>query len=203
MPPSSLDASDDGASIIAAAARGDEAAWRELVHRYSRRVFALARSRCGSVELAEEVTQSVFASVAVVMRGGRYSEQGRFESWLFRIAMNRIRDEVRRSRRQARAADPETLTWVASTNEGPAGAMESATSGQHELHRLRMALERLSDQDREIIELRHHGAMSFKQMADQLGEPLGTLLARHHRALRKLKEIMGDAEGDSSLGVQS
>ena len=43
---------------------------------------------------------------------------------------------------------------------------------------------RLHDADREVIELRHHGGLSFKQIAELLDEPLGTLLARHHRALR-------------------
>ena len=56
--------------------------------------------------------------------------------------------------------------------------------------RLKRAMETLSDADREIVELRHHGGLSFKQIADVLGEPMGTLLARHHRALKKLKEMM-------------
>ena len=60
------------------------------------------------------------------------------------------------------------------------------------LARLRIAMNELPEADREIIELRHHGGMSFKQMSELLEEPLGTLLARHHRALRKLKQLMGE-----------
>jgi len=60
--------------------------------------------------------------------------------------------------------------------------------------RLRRAMALLPEADREIVELRHHVGMSFKQMADLLDEPLGTLLARHHRALRKLKMLMGMGE---------
>src|SRR5690606_30299236 len=95
--------SDDGrelADLLAAAVEGDEAAWRELVRRYARRVYALAHSRCRSAELAEEVTQSVFATVAAKLSTGGYAEQGRFGPWLFRVAMNRVRDEVRRRRRR-------------------------------------------------------------------------------------------------------
>jgi DNA-directed RNA polymerase specialized sigma24 family protein len=51
-------------------------------------------------------------------------------------------------------------------------------------------MHQLADADREIIELRHHGQMSFAQLAEMLGEPIGTLLARHHRALAKLKSLM-------------
>jgi RNA polymerase sigma-70 factor (ECF subfamily) len=48
----------------------------------------------------------------------------------------------------------------------------------------------LSESDREVVELRHHAGMSFKSMAELLEEPIGTLLARHHRALKKLKDLM-------------
>src|SRR5579862_9299822 len=92
------------AGLLADASRGDEAAWRRLIGLYGRRVYALARSRCQNGDVAEEVTQSVFATVAAKLGGGGrggYTEQGRFESWLFRIAMNRIRDHMRGRKRQA------------------------------------------------------------------------------------------------------
>lgn len=173
------------ASLIDAAAKGDQAAWRDLIGLYWRRVYALARSRCGRDELAEEVTQSVFVTVAERLTGEGYREQGRFESWLFRIAVNRLRDEARRQRRQAEPIDPEQLTEVRDRGASPPDAAREA-----DLAALRQALARLNDADRDIIELRHHAGLSFKQMADLLDEPVGTLLARHHRALQKLRDLM-------------
>jgi RNA polymerase sigma-70 factor, ECF subfamily len=173
------------AGLLESAAGGDESAWRRLVELYGRRVYALAKSRCRNADVAEEVAQSVFVTVASKLGRGGYSEQGKFESWLFRVAMNRIRDEMRR--RNRRPPDP--------------GAAELADEGRDgltpELARLREAIGRLSVADREIIELRHHGAMSFRDMADLLGEPVGTLLARHHRALRKLRTML---DGTSEEG---
>lgn len=142
------------------------------------------RRRSEGCELAEEITQSVFVTVASKLVGGGYTEQGRFESWLFRVAMNRIRDEVRRARRQAAPTDPESLSTLAAAGETERDDRPAM------LDALRSALERLPDADREVIELRHHAGMSFRQIADLLEEPIGTLLARHHRALRKLKDIM-------------
>jgi len=180
------------ASILEAATRGDERAWTRIVGLYGRRLFALAKSRCGSAELAEEVTQSVLATVARTLSSGGYRERGKFESWLFRIAMNRIRDHARRTRRQATSTDPEALAGIA---EGASGHERD----ERMLARLRMALEELPEADREIIELRHHGELSFKTMAELLDEPMGTLLARHHRALRKLRAILeGEDEGSGS-----
>ena len=184
------------ADLLAAASRGDEAAWRKLLDVYGRRVYALAKSRCRHADLAEEVTQSVFATVAAKLGDG-YTERGRFESWLFRIAMNRIRDQVRAAKRHAEPTDPDALASVAHAAE-PAPATDHAALG-----RLREAMHRLPEADREIVELRHHGGMSFKAMADLIGEPLGTLLARHHRALKKLKALMGDEPGiDEGGGEQ-
>lgn len=175
------------ADVLERAARGDEAAWREIVDRFGRRVFALARSRCRNTEVAEDIAQSVFATVAAKLRDGLYTEKGRFESWLFRVTMNRVRDEVRRARRQPLAADSEAS--LARQASRPA-EHEPASFGGISAAALRAALEALSEPDREVVELRHHAGLSFKQISDLLDEPVGTLLARHHRALRKLREIM-------------
>lgn len=169
--------------LLEGAARGEDAAWTELLGLYGRRVYALVRSRCGSEELAEEITQGVFVSVATKMREGSYTERGRFESWLFRIAMNRVRD-VARAKKRRKTTGLESAADVRAPEDGLGN--KAASAG--ELAHLRASLEGLSDQDREVIELRHHAGMGFKEMAELLGEPMGTLLARHHRALRKLKD---------------
>ncbi len=185
----SVNRSDEGqidakrvAALLSAASKGDESAWRQVINLYGRRVYALAKSRCGSHEQAEEITQSVFVTIAAKLGSGQYTEQGRFESWLFRVAMNRIRDHARRLKRQAVVTDPDVIAAL------PLADHRSVHPLAPELAALRSALHRLSDADREVIELRHHGGLSFKQMASLLGEPVGTLLARHHRALRKLRE---------------
>lgn len=180
---SPAEAEDDLAEVLARAGRGDEAAWEVIVGRYARRVFALAHSRCRDGELAEEITQSVFVTVAQKLGSGEYAERGRFESWLFRVAMNRLRDEIRRVRRHAVPTEPRAL-----------GALAGEPDGEREdLTALRAAMGRLGEADREVIELRHHGQLSFRQMAELTGEPLGTLLARHHRALRKLRQLIEEA----------
>ncbi len=177
-------------ALLRSAGLGDDRAWRDLIGLYSGRVFALVRSRVSRPDLAEEITQSVFVTIATKLNseatsaGGGYSEQGRFESWLFRIAMNRVRDEVRRLKRHAVATDPDLL------NDASDQSRTKTSAAPADLSALRLAMGQLSESDREVIELRHHAGLSFAQMADTLQEPLGTLLARHHRALRKLKELM-------------
>ncbi len=181
-----MDAADPAlAAILERAAHGDDAAWRIVVERFSGRVYGLLRSQGADPELAEEIAQSVFCTVAAKL--AEYVDEGRFESWLFRIAMNRLRDEARRRKRHARTAgDPEAFDAMAVAPRGNA----DERAAPEELSALQEAMARLSASDREIIDLRHIGGLSFKQMADVLGEPLGTLLARHHRALAKLRALL-------------
>ena len=175
------------------AAEGDEDAWRYLVEAYSHRVFGLIRAQCGNNELAEEITQSTFCTV--VMKIGQYTEVGRFEAWLFRIAMNRLRDEMRRRKRQARPVEDEVLTSLAGGIDPDEEMHTDADSDQ--LANLRQAMARLSESDLKVLQMRHYGGLSFAQIAQVLGQPIGTVLARQHRALKKLRELLGPIDVDS------
>jgi len=186
---------------LAAAATGDERAWRWIVDTYARRVFGLLYAQCGEAETCDELTQSTFCTV--VAKIGEYSEQGRFEAWLFRIAMNRLRDEMRRRRRHATPVEHDTLAGLVGGESGAArgGARSGGGTGHpvdtegfgdaDDVHALREAMARLPDADRRVLHLRHAAGMSFKGIAEFLDQPLGTVLARHHRALRKLREDLG------------
>ncbi len=184
--PGSVSEHDRLGALVTDAASGDEAAWESIVSMYARRIYAMAKSRLRDAESAEEITQSVFATLAVHLREGGYEERGRFESWLFRITMNRVRDEGRqRQRRSAETVPIEACEVVADgTGAGDDGRLAA----------LRAAVGGLDGPDREVIELRHHGQLSFAQIADLLGEPIGTVLARHHRALKKIRRVIEDEE---------
>lgn len=177
--------------LVLRAGEGDEEAWRELVGAYARRVYGLLRSRGCDRARAEEITQSVFVTVARVLGQGQYKEQGRFDSWLFRVAMNRLRDDARARKRRATHPLGDAASALPAAPIQASGPNEAA-GGLH------AALEGLSPSDREVIELRHRADMSFKQIAELLGQPLGTVLARHHRALRKLRAVLEDAQATGS-----
>lgn len=204
---------------LARAAKGDADAWHWLVETYAKRVYALLLRQCGDRELAEEITQATF--VKLVGQMSRYQEQGRFESWLFRIAMNRLRDEIRRRKRQARPMD---MSGSAGGGDGNSGGRDSdnawgAAQGQvvdrssggigasdegespfeqasraEQIELLRQAVAQLNQADQEILLLRHTAGLSFAQIAQTLDEPLGTVLARGHRALAKLRKLMEERD---------
>ena len=177
--------------ILARAAKGDAAAWRVVVEYWSPRIYGYLRSNTRNQELAEEITQSVFCTIARKLAD--YVEQGHFQAWIFRIAINRLRDEMRRRKLHAKPMDSDILTDVAPQKE----VAEKANA--EEIQALHEAMDQLPDSDRAIIDLRHQGGMSFQQIAVMLSEPLGTLLARHHRAIRKLRDLMRRHMGDDSV----
>ena len=109
--PEALDESDFR-RLVASARWGDDHAWRTLVEHWTPRLFAFLHSRCRDPELSEELVQDVFVKVA--QRLVDYDERGRFSSWIMLIAINRLRDEMRRRTRHARPVEHETLgPWPA------------------------------------------------------------------------------------------
>jgi len=183
----------DVAELVRQAASGSQAAWRELVALYSGRLFGLIFQHTRNRDLAEEITQGTLVKlVEALHEPDRYLEQGRFESWLFRVAMNQLRDEMRRRRRQAVPMDMSPGQRRDDLPTGSAGRRQQESPEASLIHdqtlaALREAVDGLGEADREIIYLRYTAEMSFQQIADHLQQPVGTVLARAHRAVAKLK----------------
>jgi RNA polymerase sigma-70 factor (ECF subfamily) len=193
------DSAEDLRTVVESAARGGESAewaWRKIIERLGPRVFALVRSRCGDAELAEEIAQSVFVTVAEKLAD--MADHSGFESWVFTIALNRLRDEMRRRTRHARPSGD--LEVLGGKTDDPAfsSAPMLPEDADPRIRDLERAMQELSTADREIIDLRHLGGLSFQQMADLLDEPLGTLLSRHHRAVARLRASMERAQKGAS-----
>lgn len=185
----------DLAEIIRRAQRREATAFDALVETYSTRLYGYFYRLTGSRHDAEDLLQEVF--VRLVRMIGQYQHQDRFDGWLFRIAANLVRDRVRRSRRTAgirprggvseAEADPlEEVPDLAA--EPPEGGMDRA----EQVDRLQQAIEQLPEPERQVILLRHFSQLSFREIAEVMGTPLGTALARAHRGLAKLRELMTD-----------
>ncbi len=184
------------AEIITRAQQRDPRAFDALVEAYSSRLYGYFYRSTGSRSDAEDLLQDLF--VRLVRMIGRYEHEGRFDSWLFRIAGNLIRDRLRR-RQVAReagvgasgggtgdeTADP-LIQYPDPAVVQPADRLERS----EEADRLQRAIDRLPEHEREVILLRHFSQMAFKEIAEALDVPLGTALARGHRGLARLRELM-------------
>lgn len=189
------------AALLERCQAGDRAAWDVLVDAYWQRLYAYALRATRNPELAQDLVQETF--LRIVQRLGSYDDQGKFEAWLFRILVNLVRDHGRSLSRR-----PLQTTMHDKHGEGTGDLTDelpSPVSSPHEpvelhedLGRLKSAMQRLPDGDREILMLRHFGDVPFKDIARIFGCPIGTVLARAHRALGKLRGMMEVVENDAS-----
>ena len=184
---------DDLAGLIARAKTHDAEAFDALVDAYSPRLFGLLYRLTGRREEAEDLVQEVF--VRLVPSISSYEHDGRFTAWLFRIATNLARDRIRRRGRRPSVLSLDPTDGNESAEWAELGDLSQPPPDRpldlaDDVDRLQRALAKLPVAEREVILLRHYSAMSFAAIADAMGTPLGTALARSHRGLGKLRKIM-------------
>jgi len=179
-------------ATIASAQEGSAEAYRSLWQMYGPRLYGYFFRATGRHHDAEDLLGELM--LRLLRRLKSYDERGRFEPWLFRIAANMVRDRIRRAK-----AAPKVISLAAGTGEqaplaeritaespeADATVLAEETSAQ-----LQQALDRLEPTTRHMILLRHFGHMSFREIAEVFQCPLGTVLARVHRGLGKLRELM-------------
>ncbi len=168
--------------IIAGCKSGDADSFAQMVDIYARRCFGYFYRLTGDRDLSEELLSILF--MRLVEKIGSY-QGGSFESWLFRIAANIFHDHLRARKRRknlwnARRTELESL---------PTGLPKSDGKDER-LDRLQVQLDRLDADTRELIMLRFHSELSFKEIAKLRSEPIGTTLSKLHRGLKKLRELM-------------
>jgi RNA polymerase sigma factor (sigma-70 family) len=183
MPRSFAHLSDE--AVVAMLARSDESALAELYDRFGRLAYGLALRVLRDEKLAEDAVQEAF--LAAWRNADRFMpERGRAGTWLLTLVHRRAVDLVRREDR--RRAEP--------LREGfePAAA-ESAEDDawlRIERERVQLALKRLPDQQREALELAYYGGFTQSELAERLGEPVGTIKSRMFTGLARLREVLAE-----------
>ena len=164
---------------------GDESALEALYVRYGGLVYTLARRIVGDPELAREVVQDTFLR-SWDGRDTYDPERGRVPWWLMGIARNRAIDLLRSRSHQARlreraAPPPEISTTHARDPADTVVARRTVLD----------ALRELSDGQRRAIELAYYGGLTQTEIANELGEPLGTIKSRTREAMERLRKVLG------------
>ena len=191
MRSSELPADDQDARLLRAHARGDPQAFGDLLDRYRNRILQLVRCRVGAGSLwVEDVAQDVF--VQVHRKAGTFEGRSTVKTWLYAVAINVCRDHQRHQRRAPQPAPividaVEPLAELPDTSLDPLEQIEQ----QERAALVREALETLTEAHRTVLYLRDHEDMTYEQMADALGVPLGTVRSRLHNARAVLADVLG------------
>jgi RNA polymerase sigma factor (sigma-70 family) len=182
-------------ALVALVARSDDDAFAALYDRYDRLAYGLARRVVRDNALAEDAVQDAF--LTIWRTAARFSsERAPARVWIMTLVHRRAVDLVRHHERRR----TEQLPTVEET--GGAGADESVWL-RLERDRVRGALHQLPDQQREAIELAYFGGFSQSELAEKLGQPLGTIKSRMFSGLARLRELLDDVnpEGDPWSGT--
>jgi RNA polymerase sigma factor (sigma-70 family) len=172
-------------ALVALCARSDQAALAELYDRYGRVSYGLAVRVLRDEGLAEDAVQEAF--LAVWGSAARFiPERAKASTWILTLVHRRAVDLVRRSER--RRAEP--LDTV--PDEGD-GSTEDLAWLRLERERVQAALRKLPDQQREALELAYYGGFTQSELAERLGQPLGTIKSRMFAGLARLRELLAEA----------
>ena len=194
--PSNLTGASDQ-DVVAQAKQGHEAAFRELVRRYERPVFALVYRMVRDRALAEDLAQETFLKVLNGIKS--YRSEFKFSSWIFKIASNAAIDHLRKRTLDTLSLDgaPDATTPdaraataldVGDRGESPLQQVEARELGTA----IERAIGRLRPEYRTCILLRHVEGHSYEEISQMLDLPLGTVKTYIHRARNELRGHLGD-----------
>ena len=175
-------------AMIARLRAGDTSAGDALVRKYYQPLVRYLQRLVGNDQVAEEMHQQTWLSVLEHLdRFDPNACAGGFKAWLFRIATNKANDFWRSAGREKVAK--EGLKRVVDQVDP---AADHRMEGSEMEVKLRSAIERLPEPQRQVLVLRYYSNLKFVEIAELLGCPLNTALGRMHKAMIKLKELMTD-----------
>lgn len=170
----------------------DHGAFALLVERWREKIRALCTRMTGNVPLGEDLAQDVFARVFEKRR--EFKGASKFSTWLWRIAVNRCYDEMRRpvNRANTESLDDENATVVLDI------VMEARTpreelAAREEAEMVRQALMQLPENYRAVLVLRHYENLKLREIAEVLEVPEGTVSSRMAEALTQLTRLLEPA----------
>lgn len=180
---------DADAQLVDRCLSGEEAAWDELVRAYTRRVYAVCYRFTGKDGEAQDLTQEVFLRVFRTLKSFR-SGEGTFLVWLNRLTRNLLIDHYRRSRLQRATDSIEDQLPVLEEKAALVSRTDSLVAGREASELLQAALQKLSPDLRETVILRDIEELEYREIAQVLNVPEGTVKSRLNRGRAELARIL-------------
>lgn len=172
--------------LVEEARAGSPAAFARLYEAYFSRVYRYILARTGQEADAEDVTAEVFLKVLGALPGFRWREAP-FSAWLFRIAYNAVVDHHRRN--GVRGDQVELPFALTVSDAGPEELVERMLTADE----IRRAAVRLTEAQRQVLQLRFAAGLSLAETAKVLGKSIGNVKATQHHALARLKKLIQEA----------
>ena len=175
--------------LVAEYANGRNEAFDVLLKRHQQRVFSYIYSVVRDNDVADDIFQETFVKVIMTIRQGRYSESGRFGTWLSRIAHNLIIDYFRQQKSENTVSADNEEVDVLNRRELCDGTVEDFLCNIQIEDDVRRIVAALPESQREVLEMRFYKDMSFKEIAEVTNVSINTALGRMRYAILNMRRL--------------
>ena len=178
--------------LVAAYAEGDNKAFDALLMRHQSRVFSYICTIVKNRDIADDIFQETFIKAITTIRQGRYSETGKFTSWITRIAHNLIIDFYRQDKSDTTVSSDDETVDILNSKDLTEGNIEDFLVDSQinkDIHRIIGAL---PESQREVLDMRFFRDMSFKEIAEATGVSINTALGRMRYAILNMRRIASE-----------
>ena len=176
--------------LVQAYIKGDHSAIEVLINKHRSKVYTYILLTIKNQQLAEDLFQETFIKVIQSLRGGKYKDNGKFVSWVIRIAHNLIIDHFRKEKQMNTISNDDSEVDLFNSKKLSDSNIEELIINSQIKSEIRVLINELPDDQREVVLLRHYGGLSFKEIADQTDVSINTALGRMRYALINLRKLI-------------
>jgi RNA polymerase sigma-70 factor (ECF subfamily) len=173
---------------------GEQSSFEILVNRHKDKVYTYIFLMVKNDHLANDIFQETFIKVVKSLNVGKYQENGKFVSWVIRIAHNLIIDHFRKEKQMKTCSNDEYETDIFNSQRFSDKTVEENIIQDQINSDVRKLVDHLPDEQREVILLRHFVGLSFKEIAEQTNVSINTALGRMRYALINLRKIIEERD---------
>lgn len=170
--------------------KGEQSCFELLIKRHKNKVFAYISMYIRDQALAEDIFQDTFMKVIQSVKAGKYVDNGKFISWVMRIAHNLIIDHFRRIKQMNTISNDDYESDIFNSRKLADSNIEDDIIKRQILKDVRKMIQMLPEDQREVVILRHYSGLSFKEIADITNVSINTALGRMRYALINMRKIM-------------
>ena len=173
---------------------GNENAVTVLVNRHRRRVFDYINMMVQDRDLADDIFQETLIKVIRFVNDGRYTENGKFLSWVLRIAHNQVIDHFRQKKQQNHISEGEAGYDLLNNRKLSDSTVEDRMISDQIAEDVRKLVDFLPAEQKEVVLMRYYMGLSFKEIADETNVSINTALGRMRYALINMRKMIDEKQ---------
>jgi RNA polymerase sigma factor (sigma-70 family) len=170
--------------------QGDQTSIEILINRHKNKVFTYIILIVKNQTLAEDIFQDTFIKVIKSLKEGKYKDNGKFVSWVIRIAHNLTIDHFRKEKQINTYSNEDYEADIFNSRKLAESTIEDLLVETQIVKEVRQLIDELPEDQKQVILLRHYGGLSFKEIAEQTDVSINTALGRMRYALINLRKLI-------------